>query len=304
MFLHSKHGLPCHMKFWIFVEFEPVFVRQIQICCFSRWGSGSEQGRCIEKGHEVVQKVSNKGKKVAFFVGSNWPRKDKRNPKKLVNKHPYSNDEFTGLAESKISLTVVGLGGETLCQTRISPNSTVMNVRCAIAEEAGIPIQSQQLVHGCTKLSDPSAKLVVDTQEETVEITCVRSSVEPQDLCTWCGGVLGVPVESLCPCKKLYCITCIRDMIGLNGESAKSRTCPICHHVLSRSKAWWWFGGTGDSNNNIQQRSTKLQNRDQLRYKFAGFPIVFSCRIGFVFSYLAFSLFKDTNAWFLIGAFG
>eukprot|EP00434_Breviolum_minutum_P016401 symbB.v1.2.014457.t1/scaffold1056.1/size140729/6 len=162
---------------------------------------------------------------------------DKRNPKKLVNKHPYSNDEFTGLVESKISLTVVGLGGETLCQTRISPNSTVMNVRCAIAEEAGIPIQSQQLVHGCTKLSDPSAKLVVDTQEETVEITCVRSSVEPQDLCTWCGGVLGVPVESLCPCKKLYCITCIRDMIGLNGESAKSRTCPICHHVLSRSKA-------------------------------------------------------------------
>ena len=66
MVLHSKDGLPCHMKFWIFVEFEPVFVGQIQICCFSRWGSGSEQGRC-ENGHEVVQKVSNKGKKNRIF---------------------------------------------------------------------------------------------------------------------------------------------------------------------------------------------------------------------------------------------
>ena len=143
-------------------------------------------------------------------------------------------DTTLSSAQARCHLTVLGLDGSTLCEVQIPQDSSVINARSEIAKKTGIPMQSLQLVLECKKLADPTAKLLSDPKQEA-EVTCIRSALDPGDACAWCCDVLGVPVQSKCPCRSLYCITCIRDMIGLNGQPPKSSTCPTCHRRLSTS---------------------------------------------------------------------
>mmetsp|Transcript_15585 Transcript_15585/g.34712 ORF Transcript_15585/g.34712 Transcript_15585/m.34712 type:complete len:207 (-) Transcript_15585:120-740(-) len=115
-----------------------------------------------------------------------------------------------------------------------------MDARKAIFAASGIPVQLQHLVLGCTKLTDPSAKLHLNPADENIQVTCVKSALDAEDVCTWCCDILGVPVESICHCKARYCVTCIRDMTGMNGEPAKCLTCPTCGsrlRIASKSAA-------------------------------------------------------------------
>jgi hypothetical protein len=131
------------------------------------------------------------------------------------------------LPSPSIMMLVSGLNG-IICEVPIPQNSTIMDARKAIFAASGIPIQNQHLLLGCTKLDDPSAMLIVDPVDEQIHLTCVHSALDSADVCKWCCKVLGVPVEVKCRCKSLYCVTCIRDMVGMTGQPPKCQTCPTC----------------------------------------------------------------------------
>lgn len=141
-----------------------------------------------------------------------------------------------------VIMSVAGLGGP-ICEVPIRRGSTVMDARKAIFGATGIPLQQQQLILGCMKLTDSSAKLPLNALDEQIHVTCVHSGLDSEDVCTWCCDILGVPVELICNCKTLYCVTCIRDMTGLNGQPAKCEMCPtcgtrLCIGVTSASKVY------------------------------------------------------------------
>jgi len=135
------------------------------------------------------------------------------------------------LGERTVKVLVSGLTGP-ICEVVFSPNSSIIDLRKAISVAVGIPIQSQLLALGDTRLCDASAKLISSTTEQEIHVTCVRSTVDPADACTWCCQVLGVPVQLQCGCRNFYCVTCARDMHGMNGQPATCQQCPSCSRRL------------------------------------------------------------------------
>jgi hypothetical protein len=51
--------------------------------------------------------------------------------------------------------------------------------------------------------------------------------------CGICKDIPSIPVICYleqCECKNLYCLTCLRDAMGLNGESCTLKACPKCEN--------------------------------------------------------------------------
>lgn len=55
-------------------------------------------------------------------------------------------------------------------------------------------------------------------------------------VCALCFDVVGVPAQlAVCDCKTLYCLHCLRDMIGLNGKPRTHAACPTCRKQLPKN---------------------------------------------------------------------
>jgi hypothetical protein len=163
------------------------------------------------------------------------------------------------IMSSPVMMSVSGLHG-TICEVSIPQDSTVMDARKAISDASGIPIQKQTLIRGCTQLTDSSTVLTLGPSEEQIHVTCIQSACEPADICTWCCKVLGVPVQFKCSCKTLYCLTCVRDMVGMNGQPPKCQKCPTCSKRFpSGSKASSVYTKRLDLINHLDDRYGKLE---------------------------------------------
>ena len=75
------------------------------------------------------------------------------------------------------------------------------------------------------------------------------------NVCALCADTVGVPVQlTACECKTLYCLHCLRDMVGLNADKALHLRCPTCRKELplaTNAGAYYsrqrWMEGSLDS---------------------------------------------------------